>query len=215
MPIQDKDTRTTIYGQSRSSFDTADLPTTGQRLAFALTENQTFPVTLITEAGEFTQTDWDIVAVNVDNINTFDLNGLVTVSVPYVINPDGALDRWRNNGEQTIFGATPRTATVDSADYTNFNWRGLHLVFNVSAITATPSVVVKIQGKDDTFDNYYDLLVSTAITTTGITILKIYPGIGQITNGAASDILPRVWRIRVEHANADSITYTAVANLVV
>lgn len=78
-------------------------------------------------------------------------------------------------------------------------------------MTATPSVVPKIQGKDPVSGGYYDVLVGTAITATGMTVLKVGPGIGAVENGAANDFLPDTWRVRLEHADTDSITYSVGA----
>jgi hypothetical protein len=87
----------------------------------------------------------------------------------------------------------------------------LHVIINVTSITDSPEVEPHIQGKDPISGTYYDILVGNDITATGITILKVYPGIGQIANGAASDILPRTWRVRMEHDDSDSITYSVAA----
>lgn len=122
--------------------------------------------------------------------------------------------RQRNNNEETILASAARTASVDSADFTNFNGNGAHFVIDVSAITATPSIVVTIQGKDLISSNYYDILVGAAITTVGTTILKVYPGINGLANAIANDILPRIFRVSVANADADSITYSISAALV-
>jgi hypothetical protein len=125
-----------------------------------------------------------------------------------------AWDRKRSNFESTLLASAARTATVASADQTNWNGKGAHVIINVTAIAATPSVVPTIQGKDPVSGSYYDILVGNAITATGMTVLKVYPGIGVVVAGAASDILPRVWRVNMTHADADSITYSVAAVVV-
>jgi len=139
--------------------------------------------------------------------------GELTASVPYLFDGTDA-QRQRNNTQETVLASAARTASINSADFTNHNAKGVHIIINVSAIAATPSIVVTIQGKDPVSGNYYDLLVGTAITATGINVIKVYPGIGQIANGAASDLLPRIWRVSIANADADSITYSVGANLV-
>ena len=139
--------------------------------------------------------------------------GLVTLGTEYLYN-GSTFDRKRANTEETILASAARTATTNSADFTNYNARGAHFIVDVSAIAATPSITVTIQGKDPISSNYYDILVSSALTATGTTILKVYPGIGQVANGAASDILPRTFRVSVAHADTDSITYSVGAALV-
>ena len=124
-------------------------------------------------------------------------------------------DRFHANLENTLIPSGTYAANTASADTTNFNARGAHFIINVTDIHAgTPSVVPHIQGKDPISGNYYDLLVGAAITATGTTILKIYPGIGQVVNAAASDILPRVFRIQFIHADVQPIDYSVAAELV-
>jgi hypothetical protein len=74
-------------------------------------------------------------------------------------------------------------------------------------------VVAHIQGKDLTTGLYYDLLVATAITAVGTTVLKIGPGITPLAGGAAADFLPETWRVRLVHGDTDSITYSVTAQL--
>jgi hypothetical protein len=113
----------------------------------------------------------------------------------------------------TLLASAARTATVNSDDREDPTSQSAHVIVNVSAVTATPSIVVTIQGKDSVSGAYYDLLASPAITATGTTVLKIGQGLAATPNGSASDFLPEVWRVRVVHGDADSITYSVAANL--
>lgn len=113
---------------------------------------------------------------------------------------------------QVLLASAARTATVTGPDQTNMLYKGLHLIISATAAAATPSVVPTIQGKDAA-GIYYDLLVGAAITGTGVTVLKIYPGITAVANGAAADFLPQVWRVLMTAADADSLTYSMTANL--
>lgn len=124
-------------------------------------------------------------------------------------------DQKRGNNEVTVLPSAARTVTTNSADFTNYNNTGLHLVINVSAITATPSITPTIQGKDPISGTYYTVLTGLPITTTGINIIKVYPGISAVVNASASDILPRTWRLNMAHADADSITYSVAGVLIV
>lgn len=117
------------------------------------------------------------------------------------------------NREKEILPSAARTATVDSPDALNWEGRGVQLVIDVTAAAATPSVVPHIQGKDPLSGKYYDLLVGAAITATGTTVLKVYPGITVAANLSASDFLPKTWRVRLVHADADSITYSVGAQV--
>ena len=135
--------------------------------------------------------------------------GQDVINYPYLFDPvASAWNRQRGNHSGTLLASAARTATVNSANITNYNHRGVHIIINVTAITATPSVVPTIQGYDPLSTTYYTLLTGVAITATGYTILKIYPGIGAVANAAANDILPNTWRISMAHADADSITYS-------
>lgn len=118
-------------------------------------------------------------------------------------------DRRRANISGTLLASAARTATTSSADQTNYNGRGCHVIINATASAATPSVVPTIEGKDAVTGNYYTILTGTAITGAGTTVLKVYPGITPVANGAASDMLPRVWRLTMTAADADSLTYSA------
>lgn len=143
-------------------------------------------------------------------------NALEVINFNYHYNP-GATQWERDTGnfEQTILTSAARTATTNSADFINRNCRGMHIYIDVTAIVTAPSIVVTIQGKDATSAGYYDILISPAITAVGVQILKVYPSIGAIANQAAADILPRTWRVTVTHANANSITYSVGANMVI
>ena len=124
-------------------------------------------------------------------------------------------DDERGNQNVTLLASAARTATNQTADQTNHNAKGLHLVIDVTAAAATPSVVFTIQGKDELSGKYYTLLASAAVTATGTTVLKVYPGITAAANASVSDLLPRTWRLDATHADADSITYSVGASVIV
>lgn len=113
-----------------------------------------------------------------------------------------------HNERIKVLPSAARTASVNSDDQENIEGRGVKLVVDVTAVTATPSITVTIQGKDHVSGKYYDILESAAITATGTTVLTVFPGIAATANEAASDVLPRDWRVEVTHADTDSITYS-------
>jgi hypothetical protein len=113
-----------------------------------------------------------------------------------------------------LYASAARTATPTAVQSSNVHGeRGGHFVINVTAVVDTPSVVPTVDGYDPGSDSWYNLLTGDAITATGTTVLKIYPGIGAIPGGAAPDILPDTWRMVMTHADADSITYSVTALL--
>jgi hypothetical protein len=122
------------------------------------------------------------------------------------------------NTDLTLLSSAARTATVDSADQQAYFAHGVYVYLVVSAIADTPSIVLKIQGKlpDGT---YIDLLTATAVTGTGTTVYLLYPvtcppGVAPVTKSVCWPI-PLNWRVRVEHGDADSITYSVMATVVI
>lgn len=116
------------------------------------------------------------------------------------------------NASLTVLAAQG-TGTINSADQTNTNGRGLQVVINITAITAG-SVTVTIQGKDIVSGVYYTLLVSAALATTGTTILNVYPGLTAAANTVANGTLPRTWRISSVVATGP-VTATVGASVIV
>jgi hypothetical protein len=146
-------------------------------------------------------------------------DGAANVTAPTVgagaLDYNGATwDRRRGNTDVTVFSSAARTATPTPYDGTNYNAKGLHLVIDCTAASATPSVVFTIQGADAISGKFYTILASAAITGTGTTILRVYPGLTAAGNLVASDILTRTWRVIATHADSDSITYTVGASLI-
>ncbi len=117
------------------------------------------------------------------------------------------------NSTIAVLTSAARTATTNSDDFENHCSKGLHLVIDVTAATATPSIVVTIQGKDYLSGKYYTILASAAITGTGTTVLRVFPSATAATNLVANDFLPYNWRVAVTHADTDSITYSIAASL--
>lgn len=115
------------------------------------------------------------------------------------------------NSNVTVFASAARTASVNSADQSNPAGRGLTLVIDVTAITATPSVTFTIKGLDPASGKYYLILASAAIVAVGTTVLRVYPGLVEVANVKANLPMPLVWRLEAVHADADSITYSVGA----
>lgn len=113
--------------------------------------------------------------------------------------------------EYTLYASAARTATPAAAAFASQGARGLHLVIDVTAVTSTPSVVFTIDAKDTLSGKWYNLLTSAAVTGTGTTVLKIYPGITVAANVSVSDTLPNQLRLVATHGNANSISYSATA----
>lgn len=104
--------------------------------------------------------------------------------------------------------------TVNSADQTNTNGRGVVLGINTT-VDAAGSYTVAIQGKDIVSGQYYTIpgAITAAIAATGFTTLSVYPGIVAAANAAVSWPLPRTWRVQVV-VTAGPITATVGASTI-
>ncbi len=113
-----------------------------------------------------------------------------------------------------LFGSLARTATPTAAEFSAAGFRGLHVVIDVTAVTSTPSVVPALEFYDALSGKWCTVLTGVAITATGTTVLKIYPGLTPSPNAAASDFVHGRMRLGMAHGDSDSITYSAAVHLV-
>jgi hypothetical protein len=125
---------------------------------------------------------------------------LLLVAVSYAQAQTGS------NLQGTLLSSAVRTATtVTSADQSNFQWKGGWLMFNVSSYV-TGTYVPTLQGKDPVSGNYYTVATGSAINATGLTQLRVYPGIA-VTATSANSLIPRTWRLSLA-ATATPVTMT-------
>lgn len=75
-----------------------------------------------------------------------------------------------------------------------------------SALVSSPSIDVIVEGYDPASNTWYNIITAAAIVTATTTFLRVMPGV--IDEDVANVILPEVIRVRVTHADADSITYS-------
>lgn len=107
---------------------------------------------------------------------------------------------------QEIFPSAARTAT-SSATMICGSGQGLFFI-DVTAASATPSVVFDILGVSPGSSATYTILQSAAVTGTGLTVLRVSPHLTAAANAIAKDILPQAIKVTATHADADSITYS-------
>lgn len=115
----------------------------------------------------------------------------------------------RNAGKEVVelFATEARTATANATSSIR-SAQGLFLI-NVTAASATPSVVFTISGiTPDAAGTLYTVLASAAITGTGLTVLRVSPHLTAAANTIAKDILPHAIKVAAVHADSDSITYS-------
>lgn len=143
-----------------------------------------------------------------------DLRGLNVAATKWVY--VGTMSQWhpqQGNTDRSLLASAARTATTTSPTRLNASSRAGHFILDVTAIVATPSIVVEIQAEDDLSGQFYPLLTSAAITAVGTYVLRVGPGYTPVPNLTANDNLPLNYRAVVTHADADSITYSLNANL--
>ena len=86
--------------------------------------------------------------------------------------------------------------------------KGLLLYIDITAVGGTPTLTVTIQGRSPT-GVYHTILASAALSATGLTVLKVYPGLTAAANAAANDLIPEVYRVSsVIGGTTPSITAT-------
>jgi hypothetical protein len=112
-----------------------------------------------------------------------------------------------NIGGTLIASVATTGATVTSPTITNPNYRGVHVVINVSSYTSG-TYTPHIQAQDPASLTWYDLLVGTGISATGLTVLKLYPAAAALPNGAAADMLPKTWRVQMIGTSTPSMTFS-------
>jgi len=114
----------------------------------------------------------------------------------------------------TVYASAARTATPTAVVLSTNRIRALRLVIDATAASATPSVVVTVDTRDETSGKWVNLLTSVAITAIGTTVLNIGPALTAATNVAANAYLGDSVRVTCTHADADSITYSVGAGLI-
>lgn len=108
----------------------------------------------------------------------------------------------------TAFSSAARTAAqYNSADTANITGRGVIVIVDVTAATSG-NYTFKVQGKDPASAKYFDILTSAAVSGTGTTVLRVYPGITTAANVAVSDVLPRTFRIQANGAATPNLTFS-------
>lgn len=115
--------------------------------------------------------------------------------------------------EVTVYASAARTATPTAVVLNCQRARGLVVVIDATAVTATPSVVCTLDGFDVLSGKYFNILTAAAVTAVSTKVLKIAPGITVAANLAVADVVPESVRVLMTHGDADSITYTVSAHL--
>jgi hypothetical protein len=112
-----------------------------------------------------------------------------------------------------VISGTAATATVNGPDLSNGAFRGIKVVFDVTAVVAVGSFTVSIQGKDNASGKYYTLLAGAAVTTAVTNVYTVYPGIPAAANVSANDVLPKTFRVIATYNSGTSSTFTVGVTL--
>lgn len=104
--------------------------------------------------------------------------------------------------------ATPAQQQVngDNADID-----ALIVILDVTAVTATGTLTVKIEGVDPQTDDAYTILQGAAVSATGVYVYRVHPNLPAAANLVAQDVVPTRVRVTVAHGNAVSMTYSLTA----
>ncbi len=143
--------------------------------------------------------------------------GLLTRGYDFLYNGT-SWDRERSNEEITVLASAARTATVSSADLTNYNARGVIITIDVTADPGTASVTPTVEIKDSVGALYDIILSATAVDAVGTFVYVIYPStLTAAANGITQVLqnpLPRTWRVTMTHPNTQSLTYSVSASYI-
>lgn len=131
----------------------------------------------------------------------------------------GSILAGEGNVDITLLPQTIRTVGANSGDQLNSSGRGLILFMRVYSITNTPSITPVLQIKDSISGTYFSVWSAAAAITAAGSYAYLFDlggvGFGGNYTEAVNLRLARVWRLLVQHADADAIEYSVSATLLV
>lgn len=118
------------------------------------------------------------------------------------------------NSEFVIYptGTVLAEGANSSSVYENASGRGVRLFLKVTAVSGTsPTLDVKIQGKDPASGDYFDISGASFAQQTGtgsVLSLIVYPGVAETANESVSDFVARTWKVvsTVGGSNTPTVT---------
>lgn len=106
-----------------------------------------------------------------------------------------------------------RSATTNGPDQVNTSARGVVVVLDLTAFVTAASAQLTVERKNA--DGSYTAIASApALTAVNRSVVLVDPFAGTEPAGvgdSVSGVLPRDWRVRVVHGNANSHTYSVTA----
>lgn len=118
-------------------------------------------------------------------------------------------DRWI-----TLIPSAAYTATPNSKQFPIADADGIVVILSATAVTATGSLTLKIEGVDPLSGATWTILTSAAVTAVGTTIYKVHPNLPAASGtwgSGVQDVVPPYVRVTVTHANGVSVTYSVSA----
>lgn len=125
----------------------------------------------------------------------------------------------QTNKEVTLLASSARTASTSTANQTNRNHRGIVLFHRVSAAADTSqNLTLSLDYTDPTSGVVENMFVAATVSTTGLYVYSLYPGLDAATSGVnqrANRILPRTFKVTIAPSGTTSFTYSLGACLIV
>lgn len=115
--------------------------------------------------------------------------------------------------QRIIYPPAARTATPTAVTLQTGRAKELRVVLDMTALAATPSLVVTVDYSDSASGKWVNLITSAAITTVSTVALTVALGVTVAANLAVSAPLADTIRITVTHGDTDSATYSVSAHL--
>jgi hypothetical protein len=113
----------------------------------------------------------------------------------------------------TIRSSSALGATAATTPVASHGARGIIIYMEITAVSGTsPTLDSKVQGYDALGDVWHDITgaVFAQKTGAGSDYLTIYPGIGETSNEAVSDVIPATIRIHntIGGSSTPTVTFT-------
>lgn len=118
-----------------------------------------------------------------------------------------------------LLSSAVRAATNQTVDQTNLGYKGISIIFNITAVTAVQTVTPIIEIKDTLTGVYLPICQPAAgLGAINTYALLAYPGAANSLSATLTALiingvpLGRTWRLRVVHSSGGNFTYSATGS---
>lgn len=139
-----------------------------------------------------------------------------TLSRTILFNGD-TYDRQRSNEDIIFFEKQNYNFPAlqnESQKITNFNARGAIIIVDGLDVNIGDDFYMIVEGREPGSGNWYNILLTPAMTTAKLFVYKIYPGLNPNPGFTTNDILPRSFRVVVRHVSVNPINYGISGSLI-